>query len=69
MENKKIFCYEEIDSTNTQASRLAHEGVEHGTVILAESQTAGKGRRGRSWESPKGRKYLYVGFVKTDFPS
>ena len=54
MENKKIFHYEEIDSTNTQASRLAHEGAEHGTVILAESQTAGKGRRGRSWESPKG---------------
>lgn len=54
MENKKIFYYEQIDSTNTQASRFALEGAKHGTVVVADFQTAGKGRRGRSWESPKG---------------
>lgn len=44
---------EEIDSTNTQAKRLAaSKDVLHGTVILANRQIAGKGRRGRSWESP-----------------
>ena len=44
---------EEIDSTNIQAKRLvASKDVLHGTVILANKQIAGKGRRGRSWESP-----------------
>lgn len=62
MENKKIFYYEQIDSTNTQASRLAFEGVEHGSVVVADCQTAGKGRRGRSWESPKGEN-IYMSFL------
>ena len=62
MENKKIFYYEQIDSTNTQASRLALEGAKHGTVVVADCQTAGKGRRGRSWESPKGEN-IYMSFL------
>lgn len=52
MENKKIRYYEQLDSTNTKASELALEGAEHGTVVVAGCQTAGKGRRGRTWESP-----------------
>ncbi len=52
MENKKIRYYEQLDSTNTKASELALEGAEHGTVVVAGCQTAGKGRRGRLWESP-----------------
>ena len=47
-------CYEETDSTNTRAKRLADEGKPHGTLICAEAQTGGKGRRGRSWSSPPG---------------
>lgn len=54
MENKKIFYYKELDSTNTKMAELAAEGAEHGTVVVADAQTAGKGRRGRSWESPEG---------------
>ena len=54
MEIRKIIYYEEIDSTNTQVDRLAKEGAEHGTVVVAGQQSAGKGRRGRQWESPKG---------------
>ncbi len=49
-----IFCYEKIDSTNLQAKRLAEEGCGNGTLIVAECQEAGRGRRGRSWESPLG---------------
>lgn len=45
------YC-EEIDSTNTEAKRLAASGACHGTVVVANRQTAGKGRRGRMWESP-----------------
>ena len=52
MENKKIRYYEQLDSTNTKASELALEGAERGTVVVAGCQTAGKGRRGRTWESP-----------------
>ncbi len=46
--------YDEIDSTNHQARRLAEKGASHGTIVVAETQTAGKGRRGRSWVSPAG---------------
>lgn len=49
----KIIHYEVTDSTNTQAKRLAEEGYPHGTLVLADSQSAGRGRSGRMWESPK----------------
>lgn len=52
MENKKIIYYKQLDSTNTEIHKLAAEGAEHGTVVVAGHQTAGKGRRGRNWESP-----------------
>lgn len=48
-----IYAYQEIDSTNMQAKRLAMEGAGSGTLVLAESQTQGRGRRGRIWESPE----------------
>ena len=54
MENKKIIYYKQLDSTNTEIARLATEGAVHGTVVVADAQTAGKGRRGRHWESPAG---------------
>ena len=45
MENKKIIYYKQLDSTNTEIARLATEGAVHGTVVVADAQTAGKGRR------------------------
>ncbi len=41
------------DSTNTQAKKLAADGAEHGTLLLAEEQTAGRGRCGKSFFSPR----------------
>jgi BirA family transcriptional regulator, biotin operon repressor / biotin---[acetyl-CoA-carboxylase] ligase len=41
-------------STNTDAFRLAEDGADEGTVVLADSQSGGKGRRGRIWASPAG---------------
>jgi BirA family biotin operon repressor/biotin-[acetyl-CoA-carboxylase] ligase len=54
LENKKIIYYKQIDSTNTEIARLAARGEAHGTVVVADAQTAGKGRSGRQWESPAG---------------
>ncbi|MBE5957014.1 MAG: biotin--[acetyl-CoA-carboxylase] ligase [Lachnospiraceae bacterium] len=45
---------EEIDSTNEELKRQAAAGAVHGTVLAAGYQTNGKGRRGRTWDSPKG---------------
>ncbi|MGN0315997.1 MAG: biotin--[acetyl-CoA-carboxylase] ligase [Fusicatenibacter sp.] len=49
-----VYYKKEIDSTNTWAKRLAEEGVPDGTLVVADTQNAGKGRRGRSWNSPEG---------------
>lgn len=59
---KNIECYDSISSTMEKAFGLGLEGAEEGTVICAESQTKGKGRRGRSWSSPKG-KGIYVSVI------
>ncbi len=53
MENN-ILYFDRLDSTNVKARELALGGEESGTVVVADSQTAGKGRRGRNWESPAG---------------
>lgn len=45
---------DEIDSTNEELKRMAAADAVHGTVLLADYQTGGKGRRGRTWDSPKG---------------
>ncbi len=50
--NMQVFS--EIDSTNTAAKKLASERVPDGTVIIADKQTEGRGRMGRSFESPSG---------------
>jgi BirA family biotin operon repressor/biotin-[acetyl-CoA-carboxylase] ligase len=57
-----LHWYEELGSTNDRAKELAEEGAEHGEVVIAESQTAGRGRRGRTWASPP-RKNLYFSVV------
>ena len=49
-----IEVHQQIDSTNTEAKKQAMNGAPHGTVILAEEQTAGRGRLGRTFYSPKG---------------
>ncbi len=47
----KVYHYEEIDSTNLEAKRLSEQGAPNGSVIVADRQTDGRGRRGRNWES------------------
>jgi len=50
---RRILHFFKIDSTNSVAMRLGEAGEPHGTVVVAEEQTAGRGRAGRSWASEK----------------
>lgn len=50
----EIRVYDSVDSTNSEAKRAAENGGPHGLLIIGEQQTAGRGRRGRAWKSPKG---------------
>jgi BirA family biotin operon repressor/biotin-[acetyl-CoA-carboxylase] ligase len=51
---RDIIHYRETDSTNTRARDFAEKKYPEGTLVIAESQTAGRGRMGRSWHSPAG---------------
>jgi len=57
-----LHCSEELPSTNDRARELADAGAAHGEVVVAECQTAGRGRRGRAWASPAGRN-LYLSVI------
>lgn len=51
---REIVYYESTDSTNLRAHELGESGAADGTVVIADRQSAGKGRLGRSWVSPPG---------------
>ena len=51
---KRVYYFEEIDSTQNFAQQIALDEKENGTIVIAEKQTAGKGRLDRKWTSPKG---------------
>lgn len=51
---QEIYYFPETDSTNIRAKQLAESGASHGTLVVADQQNAGRGRRGRGWVSPSG---------------
>ena len=51
---QKVYYFDTISSTQDQALKMANESENNGSVIIAETQTGGKGRDGRKWISPKG---------------
>lgn len=64
---RNLSYLKETDSTNNDAKRCMEEGGVHGTLIVAERQTAGRGRRGKLWESPEGTAiYMTIG-MKPEF--
>lgn len=65
---RKVLVKEEVTSTNEVAKALALEGEPEGTVVTALRQTGGKGRLGRSWESPEGGVYLSV-ILRPELPA
>ena len=62
---KRLLFFQEITSTMDEAARQAQSGAEEGTVVIAEVQTAGRGRQGRNWVSSEANLYLSVLFRPT----
>jgi BirA family biotin operon repressor/biotin-[acetyl-CoA-carboxylase] ligase len=57
---RTVYHFGETGSTNIDAKRLADEGAPHGTLVVADTQTMGRGRRGRGWESEDAGKAVYM---------
>lgn len=64
---KKIIILDETDSTNNYAKSIASEGAVHGTVVIADTQTAGKGRLGRNFVSPSGKGLYMSAIIRPEF--
>ncbi len=64
---RSIELLAEVASTNTLAMEMASSGAPDGSAVVAEKQTGGKGRLGRTWISPKGNLYLSV-ILRPDMP-
>ena len=65
---QEIAYYSLIDSTNNKAKKLAEEGAAHGTLVIADEQNGGRGRRGRSWETPPKSSIAMTLIVRPDLP-
>ena len=64
---KKLFFRQELESTNVTAGQLGNEGAVHGTLVAADKQTGGRGRRGRTWESPAGKNLYFSLLLRPQF--
>ena len=64
---KTVHFARETDSTNLWIKRLAKEGAPEGTLALAEFQSAGRGRLGRSWEVPEGTSVMMSILLRPKF--
>lgn len=64
---RPVCFYENLGSTNVQAKLLAEEGAPEGALVVAEMQTAGRGRRGRDWESPANTNVYFTLILRPDF--
>lgn len=67
-QNERLVYWPEVVSTNILAMRLAHEQPDEGLVVLADSQTAGKGRQGRRWVDTPGCNVLSSLLLRPLFP-
>jgi BirA family biotin operon repressor/biotin-[acetyl-CoA-carboxylase] ligase len=65
----QVYYYDEVESTNDVAMRLAAEGCPHGTAVVADRQSRGRGRLGRKWSSPPGSNIYMSVVLRPDLPS
>jgi BirA family biotin operon repressor/biotin-[acetyl-CoA-carboxylase] ligase len=66
---RRIEYYEELESTNTEALRLALENAPEGTVVIADAQSEGRGRLDRIWESPPSLNLYLSVVLRPDIPA
>ncbi|MCM1252138.1 MAG: biotin--[acetyl-CoA-carboxylase] ligase [Clostridium sp.] len=64
---REIHYFSETGSTNIEAKRYAEEGAPHGTTVVADMQSAGRGRRGKSWQSPAGSAIYMTILLRPEF--
>jgi BirA family transcriptional regulator, biotin operon repressor / biotin---[acetyl-CoA-carboxylase] ligase len=65
---RKVFSFQSIDSTNTYARMLASRGEDEGAIVIAEEQTAGRGRLGRAWASRAGENLTFSLILRPTIP-
>jgi len=65
---RRLHLFDELGSTQDEAKRLAEAGAPEGTLVIAERQTSGRGRMGRSWLSPKGKGLWMSLVLRPDMP-
>lgn len=66
--SRLLHHYDRLSSSNDEARRLATQGAPHGTVVLTEHQSAGRGRRGAVWASEPGGGLLFSLVLRPDYP-
>lgn len=64
---RPLHFFQELGSTNIQAKLEAEEGAAEGTLVIADMQTAGRGRRGRTWSSPAGVNLYFTLILKPSY--
>ena len=64
-----ISVFSSVTSTNTILKEMAEQGAKEGTVIIAEEQTAGRGRTGKQFYSPKGTGIYISILLRPDIPA
>jgi BirA family biotin operon repressor/biotin-[acetyl-CoA-carboxylase] ligase len=63
-----VHAFEEVGSTNDVARGMAEEGAPHGTLVIAEHQTGGRGRHGRAWHSGSGENLTFSLVLRPSLP-
>ncbi|HEV2836235.1 MAG TPA: biotin--[acetyl-CoA-carboxylase] ligase [Pyrinomonadaceae bacterium] len=65
----RVLRYDSLPSTNNEVARLAFEGAEEGVAVVADEQTAGRGRLQRTWSSPKGAGLYFSILLRPALPA
>lgn len=63
---RRLHYFDSLGSTNAQAKLEAEAGAAHGTLVVTDMQTAGRGRRGRDWSSPAGTNVYFTLILRPD---
>ena len=65
---KNIEYYNRLESTNTEAWELVEEGSDHGTIVITENQTNGKGQKNKTWGMVPGKSLVFSLILTKNYP-